>query len=289
MKDSDILGEPITGVRYNDRTYTFYPYAGRMASPKGGLLGFIKTAKGRLHGRFYTHGQWFMFEPAPEGREPFLAHYTVGKDVTAEAIVDKLIESDAADTGADVDPKAYMMSLRRKRDVVQALIKRFAVSHRWGFGFGDRVAVTFPKELNFKQLLADYGVAPTNVMGISGGSKNYRLEFYWEPGDLDTLVNDWAGKLGESDDATEVDPGAYVTTLRRKRDIVLSLLDQYALHREWTGTDRLIVTHPKKVRFEDVLRANGAPPHASVRSTSGKNYRTLFLWEPGDLDRVVKD
>ena len=92
MKDSDILGQPITGVRYNDRTYTFYPYAGRMASPKGGLLGFIKTLKGKLHGRFYRKGQWFMFEPAPKGNEPILAHYTVGEDVTAGEVVNKLLE-----------------------------------------------------------------------------------------------------------------------------------------------------------------------------------------------------
>jgi len=72
VKDADITGQPITGVRYNDRQYTFYPYAGRMVSPKGGLLGYIKTAKGKLHGRFYTRGQWFLFEPAPEGNEPFL-------------------------------------------------------------------------------------------------------------------------------------------------------------------------------------------------------------------------
>jgi len=94
VKDADITGQPITGVRYNDRQYTFYPYAGRMVSPKGGLLGYIKTAKGKLHGRFYTRGQWFLFEPAPEGNEPFLAHYTVGEDVTAKMVVNKLLESE---------------------------------------------------------------------------------------------------------------------------------------------------------------------------------------------------
>jgi len=91
VKDSDILGQPITGVRYHDRQYTFYPYAGRMVSPKGGLLGFINTAKGKLHGRFYTKGQWFLFEPAPEGNEPLLAHYTV------EEVVDNLLETDYND------------------------------------------------------------------------------------------------------------------------------------------------------------------------------------------------
>jgi hypothetical protein len=89
----------------------------------------------------------------------------------------------------DVDPKAYIMTLRRKRDVVQELIKRYAVRHRWDFDQGERVAVTFPKDLNFKKLLADHGVPCANVMGISGGNKNHRLQFYWKAGELDGLVN----------------------------------------------------------------------------------------------------
>ena len=92
-KDSDFVTEPITGVTYNGKKYAFYPYVGRMVSPKGGLLGYIKTAKGKLHGRFYTKGQWFLFEPAPEGNEPWLAHYTVGENVTAKAVVNKLLEA----------------------------------------------------------------------------------------------------------------------------------------------------------------------------------------------------
>lgn len=91
MKDSDITGTPITGVHYKDRAYTFYPYAGRMVSPKGGKLGYIKTAQGKLHGRFYTQGQFFLFEPAPlNPHEPILA----GWGENAEAVVNKLLESE---------------------------------------------------------------------------------------------------------------------------------------------------------------------------------------------------
>ena len=184
MKDADITGQPITGVRYNDRQYTFYPYAGRMVSPKGGLLGYIKTAKGKLHGRFYTRGQWFLFEPAPEGNEPFLAHYTVGEDVTAKMVVNKLLESDE-----DVDPKTYMMSLRCKRDIVKALVAQYAVRHRWEHRPDTEVLlITFPKEVDFEHLLNRSGVAPANTMGISGGSKNYRLQFMWDKGYLDKLA-----------------------------------------------------------------------------------------------------
>lgn len=183
MKDSDILGQPITGVRYNDRQYTFYPYAGRMVSPKGGLLGFIKTAKGKLHGRFYTHGQWFMFEPAPAGNEPFLAHYTVGEDVTATSVVNKLLE---ADPDADLDPKAYAMALRRKRDVVQDLIKKYAVRHTWQDY--NRLCITFPKDVRFEIALHNANVPPASSIGISGGSKNYRMLYIWNSGDLDSFV-----------------------------------------------------------------------------------------------------
>ena len=63
VKDSDFLGKPITGIHYNDRTYVFYPYAGPVRSPIGGLMGLIKTRKGDVHGRFFMRGQWFMFEP----------------------------------------------------------------------------------------------------------------------------------------------------------------------------------------------------------------------------------
>jgi hypothetical protein len=182
VKDSDILGEPITGVRYNDRTYTFYPYAGRMVSPKGGLLGFIKTANGKLHGRFYQQGQWFMFEPAPEGNEPFLSHFTVGEDVTAKSVVDRIIEDED-----DVDPTTYLMSLRRKRDVVKQLIQKYAVKHTWQDP--NRLAITFPKDVRFGIALHNHGVAPANTIGISGGVKNTRMLYLWNEGDLDTLIN----------------------------------------------------------------------------------------------------
>lgn len=100
-------------------------------------------------------------------------------------VVNKLLEAED-----DVDPKAYMMALRRKRDVVQELIKRYAVRHRWDYDRGERVAVTFPKDLDFKKLLADHGVPCANVMGISGGNKNHRLQFYWNAGELDGLINE---------------------------------------------------------------------------------------------------
>jgi hypothetical protein len=63
---------PITEVEYQGRKYVFYPYIGHAPAwqdqhfwkdRKGGLLGFIKTAKGKIHGRFYTQGQFFKFEP----------------------------------------------------------------------------------------------------------------------------------------------------------------------------------------------------------------------------------
>ena len=181
MKDSDIIGQPITGVRYHDRQYTFYPYAGRMVSPKGGLLGFIKTAKGKLHGRFYTKGQWFLFEPAPEGNEPILAHYTV------EEVVDKLLEADPlVDPDADVDPKAYAMTMRRKRDIVQEIIKKYAVRHTWQDW--NRLLITFPKDVRFEIALHNAKVPPASSIGVSGGSKNYRMLYLWNEGDLDRLV-----------------------------------------------------------------------------------------------------
>ena len=180
MTDTDITGSPITGVRYNDRQYTFYPYAGRMVSPKGGLLGFIKTAKGKLHGRFYTKGQWFMFEPAPTGNEPFLAHYTVDEAAT---VVNKLLETDADDAA---DPKAYAMALRRKRDIVQELVKKYAVRHTWQ-DF-NRLLITFPKDVRFEIALYNANVPPASSIGISGGSKNNRMLYLWNSGDLDTLV-----------------------------------------------------------------------------------------------------
>lgn len=104
----------------------------------------------------------------------------------AKAIVNKLLEDEEP-----IDPKAYAMGLRRKRDVVQDLIKRYAVHHRWDFhGSGQQVAVTFPKDLDFKKLLFDHGVGPDSTVGISGGSKNHRLQFYWKTGELEKFVNE---------------------------------------------------------------------------------------------------
>ena len=185
MKDADITGSPITGVRYNDRQYTFYPYAGRMVSPKGGLLGFIKTAKGKVHGRFYTKGQWFLFEPAPQGTEPFLAHYTVAEAATAKSVVNKLLEA-GEDEDKDIDPKTYMMALRHKRDIVQELVKKYAVRHTWQDY--NRLLITFPKDVRFGIALHNANVPPASSIGISGGSKNNRMLYLWREGDLDRLV-----------------------------------------------------------------------------------------------------
>lgn len=73
FKNADVLDEPITGVHYGERSYAFYPYAGRILAQdypqffggkqKSGILGLIKTKKGDVHGRFYQCGQFFMFEP----------------------------------------------------------------------------------------------------------------------------------------------------------------------------------------------------------------------------------
>ena len=62
-EENDEHGTPITGVRFNGRPGTFYPYPGPTHGPDNSLLGFMKTARGPVHGRFYTKGQWFMFEP----------------------------------------------------------------------------------------------------------------------------------------------------------------------------------------------------------------------------------
>jgi hypothetical protein len=100
-------------------------------------------------------------------------------------IVQHLLESDD-----DVDPKAYMMSLRRKRDVVIELVRSFGVRNRWEFTTqSERLNITYPKEISFSALLRKHGVTPAGAVGISGGSKNCRLSFWWHPGELDTLVN----------------------------------------------------------------------------------------------------
>lgn len=70
--EKTMTGPPITGVEYQGKKYTFYPYIGRNPAwqdqhfgqqRKGGQLGFIKTRQGNIHGRFYTQGQFFKFEP----------------------------------------------------------------------------------------------------------------------------------------------------------------------------------------------------------------------------------
>ena len=70
--EKNMTGPPISGVEYQGKKYTFYPYIGRNPAwqdayfgkdRKGGQLGFIKTRQGNIHGRFYMHGQFFRFEP----------------------------------------------------------------------------------------------------------------------------------------------------------------------------------------------------------------------------------
>ncbi len=63
LLESDFVGEPITGVRYQNKTYSFYPYVGPIHAVGGGMLGYIKTRQGKVHGRFFTKGQFFHFEP----------------------------------------------------------------------------------------------------------------------------------------------------------------------------------------------------------------------------------
>ena len=72
------------------------------------------------------------------------------KDVTtaqkppgmAKTVVDHLIEDED-----DVDPKEYLLSLQRKRDVVQRLIKKYGVKHSWQDP--NRLAITYPKDVRF--------------------------------------------------------------------------------------------------------------------------------------------
>lgn len=104
---------------------------------------------------------------------------------TATAVVQHLLDSDD-----DLDPKAYLMALRLKRDIVNQLVYNHAVRHTWTHDGGcDRLNITYPKDVPFGVLLRAYGVPPSGTVGISGGSKNYRMSFWWHPGELDTLVN----------------------------------------------------------------------------------------------------
>lgn len=59
----ETVGKPITGVHWGDKPCVFYPYAGPCPVKGGGLLGFVKTRQGPVHGRFFTKGQFFHFEP----------------------------------------------------------------------------------------------------------------------------------------------------------------------------------------------------------------------------------
>lgn len=106
----------------------------------------------------------------------------------ARIIVDKLLEADppAVDPDADVDPKAYAMTLRRKRDIVQELIKKYAVRFTWQDW--NRLLITFPKDVRFEIALHNANVPPASSIGISGGSKNNRMLYLWNEGDLDKLV-----------------------------------------------------------------------------------------------------
>lgn len=112
--------------------------------------------------------------------------------MNAKVVVNKLLEMDAdidPALDADIDPKAYAMALQQKRDIVKALVAKYAVRHRWEHRQDSEVLlITFPKEIDFEHLLNRSGVAPANTMGISGGSKNYRLQFMWDKEYLDKLV-----------------------------------------------------------------------------------------------------
>ena len=103
--------------------------------------------------------------------------------MNAKAIVNKLMEDDADDAA---DPKAYAMSLRRKRDIVQEVVKKYAVRHTWQDY--NRLLITFPRDVRFGIALHNAGVPPASSIGISGGSKNYRMLYLWNNGDLDRLV-----------------------------------------------------------------------------------------------------
>ena len=111
----------------------------------------------------------------------------------AKAIVNKLLDNDA-----DVDPEAYVAALRRKRDVVQKLIKNYAIRHTWQDSANcasrnrasvDRLLITFPKDVRFGIALHNHGVSPVSSICISGGSKNNRMLYIWNDGDLDSLIN----------------------------------------------------------------------------------------------------
>jgi hypothetical protein len=102
--------------------------------------------------------------------------------MNAAAVVNKLLE--AVD---DMDPKAYMMGLKTKREAVLALVRKYAVRHQWEFGTEgyERLLITFPKEVDFTARLKRAGAPPFSVVGITGGSKNYRLSYLWPRSDLD--------------------------------------------------------------------------------------------------------
>jgi len=106
----------------------------------------------------------------------------------SQRIVDKLMESDD-----DVDPKSYIMALQRKRDIVKALVKKYAVRHSWQDP--NRLLITYPKDVRFGIVLHNHNVSPQSSIGISGGSKNHRMMFLWAPGELDKLVNESVSDL----------------------------------------------------------------------------------------------
>lgn len=305
MKDSDILGEPITGVRYNDRTYTFYPYAGRMVSPKGGLLGFIKTAKGKLHGRFYTKGQWFLFEPAPEGNEPILAHYTV------EEVVNKLLET----------PTTFpLVELKRMAQQWFKLNAFKLHDERWELALtfyrdqsgkllttnlerGDVAEVEFPEPPPGSDIVgslhthvgcigefSEYDMAEGQKMANQLGHSYYMCVI--GPSDEDDESMMFSEEVFEPEHAVDpdadVDPKAYAMTLRRKRDIVQELVKKYAVRHTWQDYNRLLITFPKDVRFGIALHNANVPPASSIGVSGGsKNNRMLYLWNEGDLDTLI--
>lgn len=100
----------------------------------------------------------------------------------ATSVVNRLLETPED----DVDPKAYVMAMRRKRDIVQELVKKYAVRHTWQDY--NRLLITFPKDVRFGIALHNAGVPPASSIGVSGGSKNNRMLYLWNHGDLDKLI-----------------------------------------------------------------------------------------------------
>lgn len=99
---------------------------------------------------------------------------------------------DLIEMGID-DPESLVPrmlgQIRCKRDVVKALVARYAVRHRWeDLKNSEVLLIAFPKEVDFEHLLNRSGVATASTMGISSGNINRRVQFMWDRGYLDGLV-----------------------------------------------------------------------------------------------------